>query len=864
MPSQFFGLNIAYTGLLANNAALNTTSNNIANVHTEGYSRQRVSQQAANALRVFQTYGCAGAGVETLAIERIRDEFYDGRFWDNHAKVGEYSMKQYYMMQIENYFDDNGENAGFKSVFDQLMTGALQELLKDPSGAAAKTQFVGSAGALAEYFNGVAGNLQKLQKDINQEIKLKVDEINSLAGEIASLNKQINTIELNGSMANELRDRRALLVDQLSEIVDVDVKEIPVVDPFNPERETGSHRFMIKIAGGQMLVDGNDYNGLECVARKSYERVNQTDIDGLYDVYWKDGQRFNLNNPAMGGALKGLAELRDGNNGENFQGLVTATGVTKDGRNDTVTIQVGRAYLQDMNKCNLSHTGGKITLGNQEFYYDSWSYEISFDDEGNEIYSYQFVLSDREKNPARLTNDRVGKNASIGSSLDYQGIPYYMNQMNEWVRTFAQKFNDILTAGYDAAGNPGIKMFTGDMATSDGQFEFPDEFRYALFLQGRELLKLIYDRAAENLALEDDARPIYDRKMADTAKYDADVESLASEKQAAMEAEALDRKVAAEMDKSSVLDEIERRTEVLRKADSSLTYKAAKAKVRAEVEEELRTGTNGKTKITLTDDEKSAIEEEAQQAAKTEVESRYWKEALQEAKEIIQDAGDWDFDFAAAKEKVFTGTPEGIAALEQAIAEIARENGFPETVLKGLSEMIRKTIQDESTAGSDPDYDDILNRALNGMKFSVDVTDDSYYRLTAENFSILAAMELDPSRLANRYDAGGGVEQSDLLKDLKDLATNKDKMSFRGSSASEFLQCVQADVALNAQRANTFYASYSDVAGIIDTQRISISGVDEDEEAVNLVKYQNGYNLAAKMIQILTEVYDRLILETGV
>ena len=108
MPSQFFGLNIAYTGLLASNAALNTTSNNIANVQTEGYSRQQVTQQAANAIRVFQTYGCAGAGVETLTIERIRDQFYDSRYWVNNAKVGEYDQKQYYMEQVESYFDDNG------------------------------------------------------------------------------------------------------------------------------------------------------------------------------------------------------------------------------------------------------------------------------------------------------------------------------------------------------------------------------------------------------------------------------------------------------------------------------------------------------------------------------------------------------------------------------------------------------------------------------------------------------------------------------------------------------------------------------------------------------------------------------------
>lgn len=473
MPSQFFGLNIAYTGLLANNAAMNTTANNIANVQTEGYSRQKTTQQAANALRVFQTYGCAGAGVETLAIERVRDEFYDGRYWDNNARVGEYGQKEYYMQQIENYFDDNGKNAGFKTVFDQFMITGMQELLKNPDDPTTKTQFMGYAAALTEYFNGVAGNLEKLQKDVNQEIKLKVDEINSLAGEIANLNKQINTIELSGSKANELRDRRTLLLDQLSEIVDVEVQEIPIKDTNNPDRVTGANRCIIRIAGGQTLVDGSEYNGLECVARQKHEKVNQTDIDGLYDVYWEDGQKFSLYNAAMGGALKGLVEMRDGNNGEGFTGTVTETGTDKDG-NDTVTIQVGKAYLQDLNKCNLSNYGGIINLGNQEFYYDSWSYSVEFDENGKEVYSYTFTLSGDDKNPRRVTNDREGKAASVGASINYQGVPYYMSQMNEWVRTFAQKFNDIVTSGYDSNDEPGIKMFTGNMATDDAQYELPD------------------------------------------------------------------------------------------------------------------------------------------------------------------------------------------------------------------------------------------------------------------------------------------------------------------------------------------------------------------------------------------------------
>lgn len=683
MPSQFFGLNIAYTGLLASNAALNTTANNIANVQTEGYSRQQVNQQAANALRVFQTYGCAGAGVETIAIERVRDEFYDGRYWDNNAKVGEYSQKQYYMTQIETYFDDNGKNAGFKTVFDQLMATGMQELLKDPDSDTAKSQFVGYAGALAEYFNGLAGNLQKLQKDVNQEIKLKVDELNSLAGEIATLNKQINTIELTGVKANELRDRRSLLIDQLSEIVDVDITETPIVDANNPDRETGANRFIVKIAGGQILVDGNEYNGLECVAREQYEKVNQTDIDGLYEIYWENGQKFNLYNAAMGGALKGLIEMRDGNNGESFTGQITATGVTADGKRDTVTIEVGKDYLQDLNKCNLSDCGGIINLGNQEFYYDSWSYQVSYDQNGNEVYSYTFTLSDSGKNSSRVTNDRVGKIASIGASLSYQGVPYYMKQMNEWVRTFAQKFNDILTSGYDSNDEQGIKMFSGNLATEDAQYEFPDGTRYDIFTSDT-----------------------YSQKVA-----------------------ALTEQYAAELKQQYI--------------EGGMTEADAEARAEAEA------------------------------AARAEAE--------------------------------------------------------------------------------------VLASAI-----TVNTGDDSYYRLTAANFSVLAAMELDPSRLANRYDKGDGVEQNDLLEDLRDLATDKDKMSFRGCSASEFLQCVLSDVALNAQRANTFCQNFQDIAGTIDTQRISISGVDEDEEAISLVKYQNGYNLASKMIQTLTEVYDRLILETGV
>ncbi len=357
MASTFFGLEIASSGLRAANAALNTTANNISNANTLGYSRQEVKQEAMNPLRVFATYGCAGAGVNTLAIERIRERFYDQKFRENETKLGEFDTKAYYCKMIEEYLTDDGKT-GFKSIFDDL-GDALQEITKNASSDATKRAFISTAKSMADYFNNMYGDLQNLQADTNDEIKIRVDHINSIAQDLATVNKQINLIEINGPVANELRDKRDVLLDELSAIVDVEVVEDPIYD--QQGNETGAYRCIVRIAGGQILVDQNEYNQLECVARSAEEKVNQTDIDGLYDIRWTHGPDFSLNNASMGGALKGLFQMRDGNNGEYFNG--TTTEVIYGGSTSKVTIQTTDAYLQSMMKCNLSDTGGVIKIG---------------------------------------------------------------------------------------------------------------------------------------------------------------------------------------------------------------------------------------------------------------------------------------------------------------------------------------------------------------------------------------------------------------------------------------------------------------------------------------------------------------------
>ena len=118
--------------------------------------------------------------------------------------------------------------------------------------------------------------------------------------------------------------------------------------------------------------------------------------------------------------------------------------------------------------------------------------------------------------------------------------------------------------------------------------------------------------------------------------------------------------------------------------------------------------------------------------------------------------------------------------------------------------------------------------------------------------------------MTNKFKKGDGVEQNDLIESLKNMTSEKDPLSFRGSNPSAFLEGVLSDVALNAASANTGVASYESVQQAIGNVRLSVSGVDEDEEAVNLVKFQNAYNLSSKMISVFQEIYRRLILETGV
>ena len=617
MASTFFGLDIAYTGVQAANAKLNTTANNIANVDTKGYTRQEATQVASDALRISQSYGMAGTGVTVTDINQVRNEFYDVKYWQAQTNLGQYDMKMYYMYQIEDYFTDKDTVEGFEPIFS-AMFDSLEEVYKQAGTPSTKTQFIGAAGDLCEYFNAQATNLEKLQLGVNEEIKNKVDEINSIAEQIATLNKQINTIEVNHLRANELRDKRNLLIDQLSRIVDVEVRETPIYTTPGGTEKSGIYTYEVSIAGGQILVQGYEYNTLECVARSAEEKVNQSDADGLFEIKWSNTMDFNLYGANLGGELKGLIEVRDGNNEEYFHGTTKSVKPNSDGTYE-VTIEVpNKDYLTDMNKCTLPDSG-QLTLVNTKYKYSGFE----FDGTKNPA-TYTFTIKPDAGQASPTIFD--GKEASVGTKIDYQGIPYYQEQMNEWVRIFAKAMNDIEKTAVDEEGNPAEVLFT-------------------------------------------------------------------------------------------------------------------------------------------------------------------------------------------AKDKV---------------------------------------------NGTEIKFD--ANLADNKYKSS----DSDYYRLTAGNISVNNEMVKDASKFGTTVDIKKGGDAQDVTELLLTVQDDKNKVNFRGCSAKEFLQCITSDIALSANNAKTFTENYTNINKSVSQTRLSISGVDNDEEALHLVKFQEAYNLSAKVMQIMTEIYDRLILQTGV
>lgn len=247
MGSTFFGLNVALSGVVTQQRALNTVSHNLTNATTPGYSRQRVDTAASTphpypALNMPVAPGQLGTGVVATQYARLRDQFVDLSFRASTSALGDHGARADALSTIDTVIDEPGET-GLTHLLSQFW-GSWQALSLQPESAAARETVRHAGVALAQGFNDLGAQLTAAQGAADQRIALGTSRVNDLAAQVNELNKQIAMVVAVGQEPNDLRDQRDLLIDELAGYSDVTVTE------------PGTNGKVSIAIGSQLIVDG--------------------------------------------------------------------------------------------------------------------------------------------------------------------------------------------------------------------------------------------------------------------------------------------------------------------------------------------------------------------------------------------------------------------------------------------------------------------------------------------------------------------------------------------------------------------------------------------------------------------------------
>jgi flagellar hook-associated protein 1 FlgK len=279
MRSTFSGIEISKRALFTQQEALNTTGHNVANANTRGYSRQVVNMVAAKpaeavAMSHSTVPGQMGQSVEFSSITRIREKFLDSQYYNENKSSGEWTVRQDTLDKLQGIINEPSDT-GVRQVI-QNFWNAWQELSKAPDNLTGRAVVKESALAMADAFKHTSKQLSDLSSDLTDNINVKTTYINSTTDQIAKLNNEIYRIEGLGNNANDLRDQRDVLLDDLSKTVNITVVE-----------DSSGYRVSM---GSQVLVDGFDVTttvssaslqasmGTDLTSGEVYGMINSRDV----------------------------------------------------------------------------------------------------------------------------------------------------------------------------------------------------------------------------------------------------------------------------------------------------------------------------------------------------------------------------------------------------------------------------------------------------------------------------------------------------------------------------------------------------------------------------------------------------------
>ena len=287
--TQLFGLlSIGAGSLLSQQRAINVTGNNIANVNTPGYSRQRLNMKTN--LPMDTPVGPVGLGVQTTTVERVYDRFLGVQMNNESANLGRWEAQKGALERVEVVFDESN-GYGLNQALSDFWS-SWQDLSMNPSGTTERSVVAAKSQALADTIRQKYADLEQAQADIDAAVRSGVEDINRLTAEISDLNQKIASTESGGTInANDYRDRRDLALKELSEVIGIN------------SFEDADGRVVVSVASGRVLVESGNTTALTAV----------TNAAGHADIVWADstGASVNIASEITSGKMAGWVQTRD-------------------------------------------------------------------------------------------------------------------------------------------------------------------------------------------------------------------------------------------------------------------------------------------------------------------------------------------------------------------------------------------------------------------------------------------------------------------------------------------------------------------------------------------------------------------------
>ena len=245
-------IGVALSGLRAAQAGLSVTGHNVSNSSVSGYTRQQIIQQDFSYVTTGSSpTGCLklkyGLGTNVSQIRQIRNGFYDVVYRQENSYGNYYARKYTAGDEINNIIGElQSEYKAQDTIID--IWNSLNELSKNPAAIETRASFIQSCVSFLDKMQDINKSLFEYQMNLNEQIKQEVNKINTIVEQIGVLNEKIQQVEVDGTNANDMRDERNRLIDELSGYLDIEVKEVPVA-------EGRSSRIDILIAGSELLVN---------------------------------------------------------------------------------------------------------------------------------------------------------------------------------------------------------------------------------------------------------------------------------------------------------------------------------------------------------------------------------------------------------------------------------------------------------------------------------------------------------------------------------------------------------------------------------------------------------------------------------